>query len=147
MVHYLVALDSSEGSMKALQKAIKLMHKDTDHITALHAVDFPVTAALVDPLGGQLLSTSNQEVDATLQSSQDCKDMCASMCNRDNIKFEYIAKYGVPSDVITAAVEKMHPDVLVLGTRGLNLVERYLLGSVSTKFAQHPPCTLLLVPE
>lgn len=42
MVHYLVALDSSEGSMKALQKALKIMHKDTDHITALHAVDFPV---------------------------------------------------------------------------------------------------------
>ena len=41
-MHYLVALDSSEGSMKALQKAIKLMHKDSDHITALHAVDFPV---------------------------------------------------------------------------------------------------------
>eukprot|EP00026_Physarum_polycephalum_P020482 Phypoly_transcript_23078.p1 GENE.Phypoly_transcript_23078~~Phypoly_transcript_23078.p1 ORF type:complete len:147 (+),score=21.80 Phypoly_transcript_23078:97-537(+) len=146
MVHYLVALDCSEGSMKALQKTIKIMNKESDHITALHAVDFPVTAALVDPLGGQIVSSATAEVDSTLQSSKDCKEMCCNMCHRDNVKFEYLEKYGVADEVINAAVENMHPDVLVLGTRGLGFVERYLLGSVSSKFLTHPPCTLLLVP-
>jgi nucleotide-binding universal stress UspA family protein len=42
MVHYLVAVDNSEAAMRALQKALQLMSKESDRITALHALEFPV---------------------------------------------------------------------------------------------------------
>lgn len=52
---------------------------------------------------------------------------------------------GDPADCILAVAEQVRADLIVVGARGLNAVERFVRGSVSTKVAQHSPCDVLIV--
>jgi nucleotide-binding universal stress UspA family protein len=52
---------------------------------------------------------------------------------------------GDPADQILTAAENLDADLIILGSRGLNAVQRFLLGSVSTKVTTHAPCAALVV--
>lgn len=61
--------------------------------------------------------------------------------------FETIAverKTGHTADVIIHEAETEHVDLILLGARGLNALERFLLGSTSEKVAKYAPCSVLL---
>lgn len=47
--------------------------------------------------------------------------------------------------MIIETAEKENADVIVMGTRGLNTAQRWLLGSVSSRVVQHAPCNVLIV--
>ena len=51
---------------------------------------------------------------------------------------------GHTADVIIHEAETEHADLVVLGARGLNALERFLLGSTSEKVAKYAPCSVLL---
>jgi nucleotide-binding universal stress UspA family protein len=52
---------------------------------------------------------------------------------------------GDPKAEIVRLAEEWGADLLVLGARGLGLVKRFLLGSVSYAVARHAPCPVLVV--
>lgn len=52
---------------------------------------------------------------------------------------------GVIVDELLAHVEESHPDLLVLGSRGLSAARRLLLGSVSDAVVHHVRCPVLIV--
>jgi len=153
MVHYMVAVDHSEGSAKALEQAIKLMAPGRgDTLTAIHAVSVGVStlvraAALVDPLTGDLAEA--QEIDRTenMEYAVKAKAQTTAICKKHNVEFKYMEGFGTPIDVVKGAFENVKPDILVLGSRSLNIVQRLFLGSVSTHFVQHAPCPVLVVPS
>jgi nucleotide-binding universal stress UspA family protein len=41
--------------------------------------------------------------------------------------------------------EEQDADLIVVGARGLTGLERFLLGSVSSKLAHHAPCSVMIV--
>jgi nucleotide-binding universal stress UspA family protein len=41
-------------------------------------------------------------------------------------------------------VKERRPDLLVVGARGLNAVEAFLLGSVSGRMLRYAPCSVLV---
>jgi nucleotide-binding universal stress UspA family protein len=47
--------------------------------------------------------------------------------------------------MIIDEAEKEGVDLILMGTRGMNAVDRWLLGSVSTKVVHHAPCNVLVV--
>jgi nucleotide-binding universal stress UspA family protein len=40
---------------------------------------------------------------------------------------------------------QQHADLIVMGTKGLAAIDRFLLGSVSTRVVQHAGCAVLVV--
>jgi nucleotide-binding universal stress UspA family protein len=40
---------------------------------------------------------------------------------------------------------KQHADLIVMGAKGLGAIDRFLLGSVSTRVVQHANCSVLVV--
>jgi nucleotide-binding universal stress UspA family protein len=52
---------------------------------------------------------------------------------------------GDPREEIMRAAEDLAADLVVLGARGLTLLRRILLGSVSTAVVRHAPCSVLVV--
>ena len=52
---------------------------------------------------------------------------------------------GHPADVILCVGEEESCDLIVLGSRGLGEVKRFLLGSVSDAVAHHAYCPVLIV--
>ena len=54
---------------------------------------------------------------------------------------------GDPADQILTYAAQAAADLIVVGHRGLNAVQRFLVGSVSTKIMTHAPCAVLVVPQ
>ncbi|MDJ0807303.1 MAG: universal stress protein [Gammaproteobacteria bacterium] len=49
------------------------------------------------------------------------------------------------SDEILTLADEMHCDLIVLGHKGKGAIEKFLLGSVTTRIAHHAPCSVLAV--
>ncbi|MCL2656287.1 MAG: universal stress protein [Betaproteobacteria bacterium] len=52
---------------------------------------------------------------------------------------------GDPRDIIVDVATQVSADLILTGSRGLNLAKRMLLGSVSSDVLQNAPCPVLLV--
>jgi nucleotide-binding universal stress UspA family protein len=57
------------------------------------------------------------------------------------------AQEGDPADVIIQVAEELGAELIVVGSRGLTGLERFLLGSVSSKLSQHAPTSLMVVRD
>jgi nucleotide-binding universal stress UspA family protein len=54
---------------------------------------------------------------------------------------------GDPAELILQAAALDHTDLIIMGARGLNAAQRFLLGSVSTKVTAHAHCAVLVVHQ
>lgn len=55
-------------------------------------------------------------------------------------------RFGNPPDETLAEVVEWHPDLVVVGRRGLGRASSLLLGSVSSYLLRHSPAPVLVVP-
>jgi nucleotide-binding universal stress UspA family protein len=55
------------------------------------------------------------------------------------------AREGQPADVIIEIANQKQADLIVVGSRGLTGIQRYLMGSVSSKVTEHAPCSVMIV--
>ncbi|HLB03848.1 MAG TPA: universal stress protein, partial [Gaiellaceae bacterium] len=61
------------------------------------------------------------------------------------VEATFVEGSGDPADVIVQEAEDVGADLIIVGTRGLNVAKRWLLGSISTKVVHHSPCDVLIV--
>ena len=59
--------------------------------------------------------------------------------------FQRVMRLGRPAEVICAEVERLRPDLLVVGTHGRTGVPHAILGSVAENLLTDPPCDVLVV--
>lgn len=50
-----------------------------------------------------------------------------------------------PAEEIMKAASQQRADLIVMGAKGLGAIDRFLLGSVSTRVVQHAHCAVLVV--
>jgi nucleotide-binding universal stress UspA family protein len=127
----LVCVDGSDRSIKALEYAVKLAEKTGSNIAMLNVQEHRLHRA--SPKVAQELSERifSKALDAVGKGKR---------------KIEKKLEIGVPSDKIIETAEKGKHDLIVLGSRGLNPVKRFLLGSVSDDVSQKAKCSVLIVP-
>jgi nucleotide-binding universal stress UspA family protein len=127
----LVCVDGSDHAMKALNYALSLAEKMGSKMTLLNVQETRLHKASPDAameLGGRILTESSDTVE------------------KRKLTAERRLEYGVPSEVIVGAAEKGNHDLIVLGSRGLGTVKRFLLGSVSDDVSYKAKCSVLIVP-
>ena len=61
------------------------------------------------------------------------------------VTVDHVFANGAPAEEILSAAERHRADLIVMGSKGLTGLDRYLLGSVSRKVARHAPCSVLVV--
>lgn len=64
---------------------------------------------------------------------------------RTDVKVETVAQPGDPAEAIIKLAEQRGADLVVVGSKGMTGVGRFLLGSVPSKVSQHAPCSVLIV--
>jgi nucleotide-binding universal stress UspA family protein len=52
---------------------------------------------------------------------------------------------GSPADVMCELARQLNAELLVVGARGHNAAQRFLVGSVSDRVVHHAPCPVLVV--
>ena len=58
---------------------------------------------------------------------------------------EPLCPSGNPAEKIMKVASQQHADLIVMGAKGLANIDRFLLGSVSTRVVQHAKCAVLVV--
>lgn len=131
--HLLLAVDGSAASDKAVKfllRTINPMPDGPDHepimVTVTHAVPY-FKYPEVKEIGKTLI----QRYGAKLAKS--------------GFQIREALRLGKPADEILTVAKQDKADLIVTGAKGLGAIRRVLLGSVSTRVAQHAHCGVLVV--
>ena len=146
-----LATDGSEASAKALEFVLSAFQPARStgtggrapiHVSVIHVIArrplAPITIGSTIPwveyrerkvneTGRKLLERSVQKL---VEAGFTAEPLCQS---------------GNPAERIMKGATKQHADLIVMGAKGLAAVDRFLLGSVSTRVVQHANCAVLVV--
>lgn len=128
----LVAVDGSKYAEKALEFAAQL------------AKVYSAKLALVHVEEDKLIRLGGPQVVDCLGTVGECilKDAATKV---QNIAFDKILEYGTPAEIIIKIAKKANVDIVVVGSRGLSSIRRYLLGSVSDDISMHARSSVMII--
>ena len=137
----LVAIDGSPQSMDAVHG---LAHfRPPEELTLVHALTLPeldhpmITSEVRDQVRDDIEKTLHEEGNALLAKTvQDLPQEFGPV--------EQIQQIGSPAQVILETAQSSHPDLIMLGARGLGPMKELMLGSVSHRTVLHAPCSTLI---
>jgi nucleotide-binding universal stress UspA family protein len=133
----LVAYDGSEHSRAALDTAVKIAQCFHSKLTVLHAFD-KVPLILGD-------DETERFIERAMSKGRD-KLAEATLHLRDiDVEFNTVIVEGPAAEAILRVAETEGCDLLVMGSRGLGMVQGFLLGSVSYRVLHHATIPVLVV--
>jgi nucleotide-binding universal stress UspA family protein len=135
----LVPVDFSDSSVRALHHAVDLATESQGSLIILHVVpaDYGWLA-----IGRE----ESRDLDKALQ--RQAVDRLRALANahvRQNVPVDLEVRLGRPAEEIVAAATESKCDAIVMSTRGLTGLDRYLIGSVADRVARLAPCPVVLV--
>ncbi len=137
----LVGCDFSSASDHALQYALSLAQELQSELHLIHVIAPSVYENLLKS-GPQPISRRSEDLHEQLEGRLEAR-LPADSYHWCNPQTQILA--GQPYEEITkyAILHKM--DLIVLGVRGMGLVEKLLVGSTTDRVARQAPCPLLSV--
>ncbi|MGM0851310.1 MAG: universal stress protein [Bacillota bacterium] len=134
--HILLATDGSEHSLRAGEKAIVLARcHEGSKIDIVYVVDGKQSKEDV------LHHWGLDAIDKRKQKLQ----MIEQKAKHEGIDYEIIFLHGEPGPTIVEYANKNNFDAVVIGSRGLNIFQEMVLGSVSHKVAKRAKCPVMIV--
>ncbi len=130
----LFPIDMSAEAQQASSKVAELVKFHQSRLVLLSVVE-PV--ALESPSGDQ--QTSPEAVAALLGQA---KDVFA----QQGIDAEAIERQGQPAFVICDVADELNANLIVMGCRGVGLIEDIQAESVTTRVINLSPCPVLIIP-
>ena len=147
-MNVLVATDGSKYGRWALNWVATLPFVEPPRVTALHVLDVGTLRA---PFLAQPVMAGNERyIQEEIQRMEtrsaktitDTKKQLASLKIKGTVRKEQ----GAITPVILKRVPK-RDGLLVVGSKGLDALDRFMLGSVSTNLIHHATCPVLVVKE
>lgn len=136
----LVAVDFSDGSQAAVRFAARLLPDAELHL--VHAFEIPFKA-LVGSDGVRREVAQEHEADMARFIEQDCAELGAGAAGATRLV--PVVRQGDVRQVIVDQVDRLRPDLLVVGTHGRSGLAYAALGSKAEDLLSRPPCDVLAV--
>lgn len=135
----LVAVDGSKEAEWAFKKAVTIAKGNGAKILLTHIIDTR-TFATVEAYDRAIAERANAFATELLQNYQ------KSATEAGVTDVDYIIDYGSPKVKIPKDIAKRNDvDLIVCGATGLNVVERFFIGSVSEHITRYATCDVLIV--
>ncbi len=135
---YLVPVDFSRGSEKALTYALKLAREHKGKVFALHVIP---AEPMYPPIAGGF------DVYRFLQ--RDAQANFAKLAKRKHLQAkdcELVLARGTDfAEVIARQAKKLRATMIVMGSHGRTGLRRFLLGSVAERTLRYASCPVLIV--
>ncbi|MGN5454476.1 universal stress protein UspA [Kurthia sp. 3B1D] len=135
----IVAVDGSESSKAALQRAIQVAQRNKAVLNIVNVIDTRVWASLEARNRDKLEADAQQFATSLVDSYDDAEKAGIE-------QIEIITEAGSPRTVITQEVApRIGADLIICGATGVTATERIFLGSVSEAIVRTAPCDTLVV--
>ena len=130
-----VAVDGSENAKRAVEKAAELANlTEGSHVDAVTVIAIDVYSDMVyDP------------VETHGESQKELVAPSMAVLEEAGVDAELVIVHGRPAEEIIRYADDSGADLLVLGCRGLNVLQEFAIGSVSHKVIKHVKCPVLVV--
>ncbi len=145
-MNVLVATDGSKYGRWGLNWVAMLPFVEPIKVMALHVLDFRTVRALRGPFlsqaeGERYIQEEIQRMEArSAKALKEAKQQLASLNLTGTVRKEQ----GAVAPTILKRAPK-RDGLLVVGSQGLDALDRFMLGSVSTDLIQHATCPVLVV--
>ena len=150
-----VGTDGSKPAGEAVRRATELASAEGARLHLVTAYHDPkvlperTTIWSNDPKG---VVDSGRPGGTPRPETVDLREVAESLLKRaareavdQGVEVETHAREGHPADVIIDVANQEKADLIVVGSRGLHGIRRYLLGSVSSKVSDHAHCSVMIV--
>ena len=136
----LVCAENSPYAEKALKDSCLLTRQYGSKLYVIYVVDNPN----IGKLGIQLLDRS-EFVKMFKNYGEKVLDNAKKICHKNDVRAKYVMKEGNVANEILQYAKKEGIDLIVIGSRGLSRLPRYVLGSTSNKIVNYAHCSVLVV--
>ena len=133
----LVAYDGSDHSRRALDTAVEIAQSFHSRLTILHAFD-KVPLILGD-------DETERFIERAMSKGRDKLAEASLQLHDINVDFTTVIVEGPAAEAILRVAEVERFDLIVMGSRGLGMVQGLLLGSVSYRVLHHATIPVLVV--
>lgn len=135
----LCPVDLSETSRHAFHLALHIAEMEGGSITLLR-VHQPNAVTSIEDLGEDLQPVLERGDRAAFKEW-----VAEESTAMEGVEVDERFVIADPASAIIELAEEEGSDLIVIGNKGRSAVNRFLLGSVSSKVAHHAPCNVLLV--
>lgn len=135
--HILIAADGSDNSVRAANEAVKLARMSTDTFVEVLLVIDP------DRIRDEVLHSPNHEEIEFYR--QERLQPVLDVLSGAELQPKLTTVKGEPGPTIVKYADANNVDLIVIGTRGLNALQEFVLGSVSHKVVKRAHCPVLIV--
>jgi nucleotide-binding universal stress UspA family protein len=133
----LLATDGSEHSKRAAENAINIAKCSPDSkIDVVCVVDH-------DKVKSEVLKNWNSA--NTGDTRKDRMKVVEKIAQDAGVSYDIKILHGEPGPVIVEYANKNNFEIVIIGSRGLNSLQEFVLGSVSHKVAKRTNCPVLIV--
>ena len=150
----LIPIDFSDGSMTSCRYALQLLGNEPAEINLYHIYNdqimipdssFPSGMDTDAFFNSDVIIALKQQADENMKDFKtDVRKYCSD--HSYQVKIKHTLEGGDPQWEITEATEELHPDLVVMGTRGQGN-KGFLEGSMAEKIMNKAPVPVLAVPE
>jgi nucleotide-binding universal stress UspA family protein len=146
-----LAIDGSDASDKALKFVLSKFQPDRSiskgrrmpiHVSVVHVIA-PHPLAPIDV--GTTIPWIKQRGLKVKETGRRLVEQSAQKLIKAGFTAEALCRLGNPAEKIMKVASQQHADLIVMGAKGLADIDRFLLGSVSTRVVQHAHCAVLVV--
>jgi nucleotide-binding universal stress UspA family protein len=133
----LVATDGSEHSMKAVQRGLELAEKQGAQVTLMTVAYY--VADYLEEMPPNIREKLEDEAKSALRKAK-------ALFEAKNLPVETVLVSGlVPANLIIQTAQEGKFDRIVIGSAGMNALDKIVMGSTATKVVAHAPCEVTVV--
>ena len=144
----ILAVDASKCSGWAVDLLIKLPLAQEPEIHVMHVVDLALLAQKQAAFPSVMLGHHKAMYEKINKSLAQADQLTARIAERVRgrwKKTQPVVEKGHVAEKIIAYDRTWRADLIILGSRGLSNIQRFLMGSVSQKVVTYAPCSVLVV--
>lgn len=131
-----IATDGSDHSYRASHYAVELADKFNGKLDVVYVIEADTSRADV---------IHHQEKLALANKHKDKIQEIKRLFEKYHVSYHIHLLYGDAGRMLLRFIEENETDCIVMGSRGLNNLQTFILGSVSHKVAKQAACPVLIV--